>query len=148
MNLNKAVTIVCDEGAWFACYDHTQGHDCSATCQWKPVYHYDVQKYINQLRADLEEERERVGAEKTNLPKVGRIDSDGNETKTIYEAHLLEEVKSLRGKLIAAVKEVRDSDCGGWLKSCQSGLFSCADGEEKRLELMKKLNNLYKVAGV
>lgn len=50
-------------------------------------------------------------------------------------------------KLIKVCKAIRKADCGAWLKDCQ-GSFTCADGREKRLELMRLLDKLYKVAGV
>ena len=50
-------------------------------------------------------------------------------------------------ELMDAVKAVRKSDCGGWLKDCQ-WIFTCSDGREKRQELARLLDRLYKVAGV
>ena len=46
--------------------------------------------------------------------------------------------------LLDVVKDIRKSDCGGWLKDCD-GLFNCRDGREKRRELMRLLDKLYKV---
>ena len=43
--------------------------------------------------------------------------------------------------LLAVVREIRESDCGAWLKPG-------SDGEAKRLELMNLLDKLYKVAGI
>jgi hypothetical protein len=51
-------------------------------------------------------------------------------------------------ELLDAIKAIRKSDCGGWLKDCQSGLFHCSEGSEKRLELMRLLDKLYKAAGI
>ena len=50
--------------------------------------------------------------------------------------------------LLDAVKAIRASDCGAWLKDCQTGLFRCSDGREKRLELSRLLDKLYKAAGI
>ena len=50
--------------------------------------------------------------------------------------------------LLNAVRELRKSDCGAWLKDCSSGLFTCGQGRDKRLELAKLLSRLYKVAGI
>lgn len=51
-----------------------------------------------------------------------------------------------RGLVIAelreAVAKIRKSDCGAWLKNC-SGVFTCADGNEKRRELSILLDVLY-----
>lgn len=50
--------------------------------------------------------------------------------------------------IIEAVKAIRKSDSGEWLKDCQTGVFSCSDGREKRQELMGLLDKLYEAAGV
>lgn len=50
--------------------------------------------------------------------------------------------------VLDAIREVRKSDCGAWLKDCQTVMFTCAEGEAKRFELMRRLNDLYKIAGV
>lgn len=57
-------------------------------------------------------------------------------------------MEDAESKLKLIIKEIRQVDCGGWLKDCQSGIFHCADGHEKRLELMRLLDKLYQVAGV
>ena len=48
--------------------------------------------------------------------------------------------------VLEAIKEIRKSDCGAWLKDC-SAVFRCSDGREKRQELSKLLDKLYKVSG-
>ena len=48
--------------------------------------------------------------------------------------------------LLEVVKDIRKSDCGGWLKDCYSGTFNCRGGVEKRQELMRLLDKLYKAA--
>lgn len=50
--------------------------------------------------------------------------------------------------LLCIIKEIRKSDCGGWLKDCTSGLHQCAAGKPKRQELMKLLDLLYKAAEI
>jgi len=45
--------------------------------------------------------------------------------------------------LVKAIKAVRKSDCGAWMKDCSSQ-FTCAEGRAKRIELMKRLDRLYK----
>ena len=50
--------------------------------------------------------------------------------------------------LLDAVKAIRASDCGAWLKDCQTGLFRCSDGREKRQELSRLLDRLYRAAGI
>jgi len=52
-----------------------------------------------------------------------------------------EEVKSI-------ISEIRESDSGEWLKDCQTQLFTCREGREKRFELMRLLNKLYYAAGL
>ena len=49
--------------------------------------------------------------------------------------------------MLEVVKDIRKSDCGGWLKDC-NGLFNCRDGREKRNELMRLLDKLYKAASI
>lgn len=49
--------------------------------------------------------------------------------------------------LFGVIKDIRKSDCGAWLKDCHGGLFRCSDGREKRQELCKLLDKLYKIAG-
>lgn len=56
---------------------------------------------------------------------------------------LLADAKEL-ARLREAALAVRKSDCGGWLKDCDTQLFTCRDGQEKRLELMRALDGLYK----
>lgn len=46
-----------------------------------------------------------------------------------------------RADLIAVIKRMRASDCGAWLKPNESGSM-------KRVELMKLLDELYKVSGI
>jgi len=50
-------------------------------------------------------------------------------------------------EILAAIKAVRAADCGAWMKDC-SGLFHCSEGREKRQELSRLLDQLYKAAGV
>lgn len=45
-----------------------------------------------------------------------------------------------------AVALIRKSDCGAWLKDCGTFSFRCSDGREKRIELSRLLDNLYKHA--
>ena len=47
--------------------------------------------------------------------------------------------------MLETVKEIRKSDCGAWLKDC-NGIHSCSEGREKRQELMRLLDKLYKAA--
>lgn len=47
--------------------------------------------------------------------------------------------------LLEVVKDIRKSDCGAWLKDC-NGIHSCSEGKEKRQELMRLLDKLYKAA--
>ena len=47
--------------------------------------------------------------------------------------------------LLEAVKGIRKSDCGAWLKDC-NGIHRCSEGREKRQELMRLLDKLYKAA--
>lgn len=51
-------------------------------------------------------------------------------------------------EIMKAIKDIRESDCGAWLKDCRTGLFSCADGREKRYELSRLLDALYRAAKV
>ena len=51
--------------------------------------------------------------------------------------------------MLEVVKEIRKSDCGAWLKDCTgSGIFNCSQGAEKRQELSRLLNKLYKASGI
>lgn len=50
-------------------------------------------------------------------------------------------------EVIKIIKEIRSQDCGGWLKDCTTFHFTCRDGHEKRLDLMRLLDKLYKAAG-
>ena len=50
--------------------------------------------------------------------------------------------------LVEVVKEIRKSDCGLWLKDCTFKISNCSDGREKRAELSKLLNKLYKAASI
>ena len=59
-------------------------------------------------------------------------------------------VLNLLGKvaeLKKAIAAIRKSDCGAWLKDCSSiAGFNCSQGREKRIELSKLLDELYKTA--
>lgn len=58
-------------------------------------------------------------------------------------------VKSARENAMEGViKEIRESDCGAWLKDCGTVMFTCADGREKRQELSRLLDKLYKVSNI
>lgn len=49
--------------------------------------------------------------------------------------------------ILEIVKLIRASDCGGWLKDCGTAMFTCCnDGREKRQELSRLLDQLYKAA--
>ena len=52
-------------------------------------------------------------------------------------AKALDEIKK-------AIRAVRKSDCGGWMKDCGYHNFTCAEGRAKRIALMKCLDKLYK----
>ncbi|MCK5617050.1 hypothetical protein KAR91_85095 [Candidatus Pacearchaeota archaeon] len=45
--------------------------------------------------------------------------------------------------LTEVVRDIRKSDCGAWLKDC-NGIHRCSEGREKRQELMRLLDKLYK----
>ena len=45
------------------------------------------------------------------------------------------------------VGDIRKSDCGAWLKDC-NGIHHCSEGREKRQELMRLLDKLYKAASI
>ena len=49
--------------------------------------------------------------------------------------------------LLEVVRAIRKSDCGAWLKDC-NGIHRCSDGREKRQELMRLLDKLYKAASI
>lgn len=49
--------------------------------------------------------------------------------------------------VLDAVKAIRKSDCGAWLKDC-NGVFRCSDGRTKRQEMMRLLDKLYSAAGI
>ena len=49
--------------------------------------------------------------------------------------------------MLEVVKGIRKSDCGAWLKDC-NGIHRCSDGAEKRQELMRLLDRLYKAASI
>ena len=49
--------------------------------------------------------------------------------------------------LTEVVRSIRKSDCGAWLKDC-NGIYSCSEGREKRQELMRLLDELYKAASI
>lgn len=51
-------------------------------------------------------------------------------------------------EILEVIKEIRKSDCGAWLKDCGTTMFTCADGREKRQELSRLLDKLYKVSKV
>ena len=49
--------------------------------------------------------------------------------------------------LLQAVGELRNVDCGSWLKDCASPLdINCGHGREARQELRRKLDAVYKTA--
>ena len=49
--------------------------------------------------------------------------------------------------LLEVVRGIRKSDCGAWLKDC-NGIHHCSEGREKRQELMRLLDKLYKAASI
>jgi hypothetical protein len=51
-------------------------------------------------------------------------------------------------EILKVIKEIRASDCGAWLKDCGSSMFTCADGREKRQELSRLLDKLYRVSKI
>ena len=72
------------------------------------------------------------------------IKGDGNRTAT--EAV---ESRPPRPDLASAIKAIRETDCGAWLKDCSSPMgITCDDGRAKRMELMHAINDLYRAAGI
>ena len=65
--------------------------------------------------------------------------------KLAWEAAPKSKADSGLDALLEVVKGIRKSDCGAWLKDC-NGIHSCSDGREKRQELMRLLDKLYKAA--
>ena len=49
--------------------------------------------------------------------------------------------------MLEVVKSIRKSDCGAWLKDC-NGIHRCSDGREKRQDLSRLLDKLYKAASI
>jgi len=85
---------------------------------------------------------------KSNLFHVDSIEFCGDEYWMPLPKPPEEEIISDRNKeILAAIKAVRAADCGAWMKDC-SGLFHCSEGREKRQELSRLLDQLYKAAGV
>ena len=54
----------------------------------------------------------------------------------------LAQEREAKSKLSMAIQNIRDSDCGAWMKDCQYP-FSCSEGRQKRLEMMKILDKAY-----
>ncbi len=59
-----------------------------------------------------------------------------------YNSH--DRLQDQNKRLVKCVDAIRKSDCGAWLKDCETHLFHCSEGHEKRMELSKLLNDLYK----
>jgi len=51
-------------------------------------------------------------------------------------------------KIIDAINAIRKSDCGAWLKDCDTFNFRCSEGREKRIELSRLLDGLYKASNL
>jgi hypothetical protein len=51
-------------------------------------------------------------------------------------------------RIVAVVKEIREQDCGAWLKDCISGISTCNQGTKQRFALAHLLGKLYRIAGV
>jgi hypothetical protein len=51
-------------------------------------------------------------------------------------------------KIMAAIKALRKSDTGAWLKDCNGLTATCAEGAAHRQEMMNRLDELYKAAGL
>ena len=78
-----------------------------------------LRKYIEKLRTDLKEKEA-----PSSVPFNGVLDA-----------------------LLEVVRGIRKSDCGAWLKDC-NGIHHCSEGREKRQELMRLLDKLYKAASI
>jgi hypothetical protein len=57
------------------------------------------------------------------------------------------DIEKRHTELVELVNEIRKQDCGGWLKECSS-VFRCSEGTEKRQEMARLLDKLYRAAGV
>lgn len=62
---------------------------------------------------------------------------------TDQQKQRITELEAENARLKCAIKNVRQVDCGGWLKDCQSTLFTCNQGHGYRLTLLQKLDELY-----
>lgn len=87
------------------------------------------------------------------LPMMDRLAGWGVVRKrrgSVYETTLLGDWLLQKGPgaeqvaLLEAVRAIRKSDCGGWLKDCTGvSNVTCRQGKEKRQELMRLLDALY-----
>jgi ribosomal protein L32 len=51
-------------------------------------------------------------------------------------------------EIMTAIMALRKADTGGWLKDCHTVNFDCGQGHIDRQEMAKRLDELYKAAGL
>jgi hypothetical protein len=51
-------------------------------------------------------------------------------------------------EIMTAIMALRKADTGGWLKDCNGLTATCAEGAAHRQEMMIRLDELYKAAGL
>ena len=83
----------------------------------------------------------------SSLMEMLRHENAGLVKELAYANGENKRLRDENARLLEAAKTIRESDCGAWLKDCATP-YTCAEGREKRLELMRALDNLYKAAGL
>ena len=77
------------------------------------------------------------------LADRGILSIDGAKGDEFFEVRLThrEVLGKVEAKILDAVRAIRKEDCGGWLADGENG-------RQKRVELMKLLDQLYKACGL